>query len=83
MRLCLPEDSLFIYGEVLQDRNVKEEEYAEYMGMTASGLGWDLRYDLEKANWMGKDVKGYSHPVDPKKLVTWVESHDTYCNDHT
>ena len=82
VRLCLPEDSLFIYGEVLQDRNVKEEEYAEYMGMTASGLGWDLRYDLEKANWMGKDVKGYSHPVDPKKLVTWVESHDTYCNDH-
>lgn len=29
-------DSLFIYGEVLQDKNVKEQEYAEYFGMCAS-----------------------------------------------
>ena len=29
IRLALPEDSLFIYGEVLQDKNVKEEEYGE------------------------------------------------------
>ena len=82
MNLCLPEDSLFIYGEVLQDKNVKEEEYAEYMGMTASGQGWNLRADLHDANWNGKDVTSFSHPVDPSKLVTWVESHDTYCNEH-
>ena len=29
LRMALPEDSLFIYGEVLQDKNVKETEYAQ------------------------------------------------------
>ncbi|MBO6011988.1 MAG: alpha-amylase [Bacteroidales bacterium] len=80
--LCMDRDSLFIYGEVLQDRNVKETEYAEYMGLTASGMGWDLRHDLEAGNWLSQDVSLYCHPADPYKLVTWVESHDTYCNDH-
>ena len=23
----------------------------------------------------------YNHPADPSSLVTWVESHDTYCNE--
>lgn len=82
VRLALPEDSLFIYGEVLQDKNVKETEYAEYMAMTASAMGGSLRHDLEKADWNASDVVSYSHPVDASKLVTWVESHDTYCNGH-
>lgn len=82
LRLALPMDSLFMYGEVLQDRNVKETEYAEYMGLTASRLGDALRHDLEKADWNTSDVVGYQNPAAPKKLVTWVESHDTYCNGH-
>lgn len=82
LRLALPMDSLFMYGEVLQDRNVKETEYAEYMGLTASGLGWTLRNDLENADWKKSDVLTYNHPAAPEKLVTWVESHDTYCNGH-
>lgn len=82
LRLALPMDSLFMYGEVLQDRNVKETEYAEYMALTASGLGWTLRNDLEHADWKKSDVITYNHPADPLKLVTWVESHDTYCNGH-
>lgn len=82
LRLALPEDSLFIYGEVLQDKNVKETEYAEYMAMTASAMGGSLRHDLETADWRASDVVSFCHPVDPGKLVTWVESHDTYCNDH-
>ncbi|HAO62649.1 MAG TPA: alpha-amlyase, partial [Porphyromonadaceae bacterium] len=40
LRMALPEDSLFIYGEVLQDKNVKETEYAQYMGLTASNYGY-------------------------------------------
>ena len=80
--LCMPMDSLFMYGEVLQDRNVKETEYAEYMGLTASSLGHCIREDLHAASWTRKDVTSFSHPVEPAKLVTWVESHDTYCNDH-
>lgn len=80
--LALPADSLFIYGEVLQSRNVKEDEYAEYMGLTASSLGHKLRRDLDAANWQKFDPVDYSHKAAPSKLITWVESHDTYCNDH-
>ena len=80
--LALPEDQLFVYGEILQDKNVKETEYAEYLRMTASGLGWDLRTDLADGSWTKADVSSYCHPVEPQKLVTWVESHDTYCNEH-
>lgn len=82
LRLALPQDSLFIYGEVLQDKNVKETEYAEYMSVTASAMGGSLRHDLEKADWNASDIVSFSHPVEPQKLVTWVESHDTYCNGH-
>ena len=40
-------DSLFIYGEVLQDKNVKELEYSEYMDLTASNYGHELRQALD------------------------------------
>ncbi|MDO4496333.1 MAG: alpha-amylase family glycosyl hydrolase [Bacteroidales bacterium] len=82
LRLALPEDSLFVYGEVLQDKNVKETEYANYMKLTASNLGGALRNDLHQGNWTSSDVVTYHHPVDALKLITWVESHDTYCNEH-
>lgn len=82
LRLALPMDSLFFYGEVLQDKNVKETEYAEYMSMTASGLGWVVRDNLSHGNWLHSDASTFCHPVSAEKLVTWVESHDTYCNDH-
>lgn len=81
LSLLMP-DSLFIYGEVLQDKNVKEKEYAEYIGQTASGYGHILRSVLEKRDFNSEDLKSWNHPVDPEHLVTWVESHDTYCNAH-
>lgn len=81
LSLLMP-DSLFIYGEVLQDKNVKEAEYAEYIGQTASAYGHLLRNVLEKQNFNAEDLKAWNHPVDPSHLVTWVESHDTYCNAH-
>ena len=82
LRLALPMDSLFVYGEVLQDRNVKELEYAEYVGLTASSLGHCIREDIDNASWEKSDVIDYHNPAAPEKLVTWVESHDTYCNGH-
>lgn len=82
VKLALPADELFIYGEVLQDRNVKEKEYSEYIGLTASSHGSKLRRDLDAASWLKADPIDWSHPADPSKLVTWVESHDTYCNEH-
>ncbi len=80
--LALPADSLFIYGEVLQDRNVKEGEYAEYMDLVASGYGHALRQVLNEGNYNATDLSDWHHTVAPEQLITWVESHDTYCNEH-
>ena len=82
VRLAVPEDSLFIYGEILQDRNVKEDEYAEYMGQTASSYGHILREALEKGSANGFDLVNWHHTGAPEFLTTWVESHDTYGNGH-
>ncbi len=79
--LLMP-DSLFIYGEVLQDKNVKEEEYAEYMALTASAYGHALRNALNANSYYGDSLAHWHHKVSPEKLITWVESHDTYCNAH-
>lgn len=79
--LALPADSLFIYGEVLQDKNVKENEYIEYMDITGSNYGHALREALEKGVATA-DLLDWHAPVSPDHLVTWVESHDTYCNAH-
>lgn len=84
VRLSLPMDSLFVYGEVLQDKNVKEDEYAQYFDLTASNYGHVLRHALEsgKAAADSMALLDWQAPVDPSKLVTWVESHDTYANAH-
>ena len=82
VKLAVPYDSLFVYGEVLQDKNVPEAEYAEYFGQTASGYGHLLREALEKGTAKGIDLKGWHHTSAPEYLTTWVESHDTYANAH-
>ena len=82
VRLAIPYDSLFVYGEVLQDKNVPEREYADYFGQTASGYGYILREVLEKHSAKGVDLKSFRHEAAPEFLTTWVESHDTYANAH-
>lgn len=81
LTLLMP-DSLYIYGEVLQDKNVNEKGYAEYIDQTASGYGHVLREALEKGDANAVDLRSWHHPVAPEYLVTWVESHDTYANAH-
>lgn len=81
LSLLMP-DSLYIYGEVLQDRNVKETEYDDYMDLTASAYGHVLRNVLEKGDARVENLGDWHHPSAPEQLVTWVESHDTYCNAH-
>ena len=75
-------DSLYIYGEVLQDRNVKETEYDDYMDLTASAYGHALRNVLDAGDARAENLLDWHHPSAPEALVTWVESHDTYCNQH-
>ena len=78
--LAIPYDSLFVYGEVLQDKNVPEEEYASYFGQTASTYGHVLREVLAKRSAKDIDLLDWYHRAAPEYLTTWVESHDTYCN---
>lgn len=80
LSLLMP-DSVYIYGEVLQDQNVKEREYAEYMDLTASAYGHNLRQALENGRYEAS-LEDWAHPAQPTDLVTWVESHDTYANAH-
>lgn len=79
--LLMP-DSLFIYGEILQDKNVPEKEYEKYMAMTASDYGHALRDAIRKGSIGEELVSDWMHSANPANLVTWVESHDTYCNEH-
>ncbi len=82
LSLCVPADSLFIYGEVLQDKNVPEAGYAEYMDLTASSYGHVLREALRAGKVNEDMLTNWYHTMTPDRLVTWVESHDTYCNAH-
>lgn len=81
LSLLMP-DTVFVYGEVLQDKNVPEAEYAKYMSMTASNYGHTLRAALEKMDANAVNLRGWDHSLTPDHLVSWVESHDTYCNAH-
>ncbi len=82
VKLAVPYDDLFVYGEVLQDRNVPEKEYADYFGQTASSYGHVLREMLEQRSANGLDIINWHHSAAPEFLTTWVESHDTYANAH-
>lgn len=82
VKLAVPYDSLFVYGEILQDRNVPEAEYADYMGQTASTYGHVLREALDKGSAKDIDLVSWYHQAAPEYLTTWVESHDTYANAH-
>lgn len=83
IQLCMPEDSLFTYGEVLQDKNTKETEYAEYMGLVASNYGHILRHMLTDRALDSAKIVNWEIPIDPLKIVSWVESHDNYCGENS
>lgn len=79
----LDNDAEFQYGEILQGNNSdKIAEYSQLMSVTASKYGENLRSGLSSHKMYSKYITNYSATgVDPSKLVTWVESHDNYCND--
>ena len=79
-KLAIDYNDLFVDGEVLQDRNVPEEEYASYFGQTASSYGHVIREVLWKRSAKDIDILSWYHRAAPEYLTTWVESHDTYCN---
>ncbi len=76
----LKSDSLFIYAEVLQGGNSRETSYAEFADVVASNYGSVVRKGLEEEEFDANELSGWRNDANPKQLVTWVESHDTYCN---
>lgn len=73
-------ENLFEYGEVLQGSGDRINDYAKIMRVTSSTYGGDLRLAVRLANLSGPRVYDYKNPAAPDRLVTWIESHDTYAN---
>ena len=84
----IKENDPFIYGETLQGNSTTPfSEYSKYMSVTASTYGTYILTDLRNRNFSSNDNAILSDDfafssVASDKLVTWVESHDTYCNDN-
>lgn len=66
----------FIYGEVLRPIATKEENYAKFMHITADKHGSNVRDAVAKG--IAGCAWDFGSGISSDKLVTWVESHDTY-----
>lgn len=83
----LDNGSVFQYGEVLQGGNTAEvkasrfSDYAEIMHVTASSYGNKIRGYIQNGTATATSLSQYgAENVTGDRLVTWVESHDTYAN---
>lgn len=74
-------EDLFIYGEVLQSSGSRDGEYGKIFHLTGSAYGGTLRDAIKNKDFSTGKISNWNHAT-PDKIVTWVESHDTYCNHH-
>ena len=74
-------DQMFIYGEVLQSSGSRDGEYGKIFHLTGSSYGGVLREAIKNKDFSTGRISDWCHAT-PNKIVTWVESHDTYCNKH-
>lgn len=72
-------ENLFIYGEVLQGGNSREDAYSIFFPTVASFYGQILRSCIKDKKFSAEGLKDFKHAGAPN-IVTWVESHDTYAN---
>lgn len=79
--VSLSNTSVFHYGEVLQGDTTPEAAYTNYLHVTASSYGSTLRSAANSRNFSVGNIMNWNHAASADKLVTWVESHDNYCND--
>lgn len=71
----------FQYGEILQGESDRIADYAKIMSVTASKYGENVRL-AANGNVSLANLESYmAADVPQDKMVTWVESHDNYCND--
>ena len=75
------------YGEVLEDANVRESDYANLFnsssprggGITGSSYGHEVRNAVQFKNLGASHFTSHSK-VTEDKTVNWVESHDNFAN---
>ena len=93
--IVLDNGATFQYGEDLQEGNEpiidlsidsfssRLGAYQQYMNTTASFYGWMLRDQVEHDDLTAAVISDWLLPEDASedKIITWVESHDNYCND--
>ena len=73
-------ENLFLYGEVLQGGASREDAYGNYLSVTASSYGGMLRSSVKNNKLLAKGLSDWRNAAGGEKLVTWIESHDTYAN---
>lgn len=74
--------SKFQYGEILQGGSDRISSYSKIMNVTASEYGEILRNAVLNEDVSKGSLRDFAaNGIDEDKLVTWVESHDNYCND--
>ena len=78
--VVLDNSSEFQYGEVLS--RVDAEMYVKYMRVTDAVYGTSLVNSIRSSFINADNLKNYRVRSQAENLVTWVESHDTYFNDH-
>jgi len=71
---------LFLYGEVLQGGASREDAYGKYIAVTASSYGGILRSAIYARKMSAKGLADWKNDAGAERLVTWIESHDTYAN---
>ncbi|MDE6210026.1 MAG: starch-binding protein [Lachnospiraceae bacterium] len=75
-------NSLFMYGEVLQDGGERIADYINKIGATtASSYGSSIRSCLVARNIVADTVSNLKIGNASPNVVTWVESHDNYTGD--
>lgn len=80
--VVLDNGSKFQYGEILQGGSDRISSYSKKMNVTASKYGDNVRSALLNTNITTNLLTDfYVANTDADSLVTWVESHDNYCND--
>lgn len=77
-------ERIFNYGEVLQGDGERIEEYQKAIGgTTASDFGGAVRQAVTSGRLDAGELRSLRIDMDDPTAVTWVESHDNYCNDGT
>lgn len=80
--VVLENGSKFQYGEVLQGGAERITAYSKIMNVTAPNYGEHIRQAFINGDISYGSLNDFAvNGIDGSHIVTWVESHDNYCND--